>query len=163
MSYELHEPEFDGTTTERWKPASPSDLGDSALDSPADHFLLSESGFPPESPDDLALQVVDRVGRLNRNALANAAYGADSVETMDVDDSTEESVQTLCRELLREEFESMPETEQGVDEQLLAWEERLYEQKHETRQKLHTDDEQRYHEAEAADAPNEEERPETGR
>lgn len=161
--YEFHEPTFYGTTAERWEaPASP-DLDAGNLETAAGHFLLSTSGFPPDDPADLELPVVDEEGRLNRNALANAAHGPDSVETLDVSADLETTVKNAIHELLRDEFESMPGTKAKVASELLAWEETEAEHEHEVAQKRTTDDEQRYHEARENVEEHGEERPEKGR
>lgn len=162
MSYELHEPTFDGTTDERWTEPDWSEIAGGDPGTVAGHFLLCADGFPPESLDDLELAVVDERGRLNRNALADAIYGPHSVETLDVEEDLRAEVETYAKELLRDRFESMPETLQAVDEQLLAWQEKQAEHAHEVEQKAHTDDEARYHEIEGQQRESGEERPEKG-
>mgnify|MGYP001627246089 FL=1 len=162
MTYELHEPTFDGTTAERWTEPDWESIAGSDPETVAGQFLLCEGGFPPETLDDLALPVVDEQLRLNRNALADAVYGADGLRTLDVSEATAEAVEERCLELLRDHFESMPETVEGVDELLLAWREHEAERFHEVEQKRHTDDEERYYEVRGERIETDEERPEKG-
>lgn len=165
MSDELHEPTYYGTTAERWDEPGRQAYDDSRVEAVDDHFLLSASGFPPDSYDDLALPVVDEEGQLNRNALADAAYGPDSVEQLDVDEELEEEVKELVHDLLGEEFDSLPETMSRAEEkeQILAWQEEQREHEHEVEQKLHTDDEARELEAEEKWEESQDDRPEEGR
>lgn len=161
--YELHEPTFAGTTAERWEAPDPDTLDGANVGSIDGHYLLSESGFPPSSIDDLALPVVDERGRLNRNALANAAHGPGSVEALDVADDLEVAVKDAIHQLLRDEFEGTAARKGEVARQLLAREEHQAEHEHEVAQKLHTDDEQRRLDAEEQVHEQEGERPEKGR
>lgn len=163
MSYELHEPTFYDTTAERWEVPSRQEFDDSRVAAVDDHFLLSASGFPPERYEDLELPVVDDEGRLNRNALADAAYGPGSVETLDVSEDVEAEVEDLVHDLLESEFDSLPQTMSRGEqrERMLAWLEEQREDRHEAEQKLHTDDQER--ELEAEIDQDEEERPEQGR
>lgn len=163
MSYELHEPTFYDTTAERWAEPSRQEFDDSRVVLVDDHFLLSASGFPPESYDDLELPVVDEEGRLNRNALANVAYGPGSVETLDVSADLVEETKDLVHDLLTEHFDSLPQTMSRGEqrERMLAWLEEQREDRHEAEQKLHTDDEERELAAEVDQ--DDEDRPEKGR
>ena len=103
--YDLHEPDYSGTTTEDWDAPRKEDFDTDDLSAIADHFLLSESGFPPERFTDLNLPVVDPDGNLNENALQTAHGGAHSVEAMDdVDEETVERTKDLLEELSEEEF-----------------------------------------------------------
>lgn len=165
MSYELHEPTFYDTTAERWEAPDRQEYDDSRVAAVDDHFLLSASGFPPEQYEDLELPVVDEDGQLNRNALANAAYGPGSVEMLDVSDELEEETKELAHELLREQFDSLPQTmSRGEEkERMLAWQEEQQQDQHTAEQKLHTDDEARELKAEEELEASEEDRPETGR
>lgn len=165
MSYELHDPTFYETTAERWEEPSRQEFDDSRVEAVDDHYLLSASGFPPESYDDLELPVVDADGRLNRNALADAAYGPGSVERLDVSEELESEITDLIHELLREEFDSLPQTmSRGEErERMLTWLEEEQEAQHAAEQKLHTDDEARELEAEEDREASGEERPEKGR
>ncbi|GAB7014422.1 hypothetical protein [Halolamina salina] len=165
MSHELHEPSFYGTTTERWEEPSRQEFDDSRVAAVDDHYLLSASGFPPDSFEDLALPVVDEDGQLNRNALAAAAYGPGSVETLDVSEGVVEETRDLVHDLLTENFDSLPQTMSRGEqrEEMLAWLEERREDRHEVEQKLHTDDEARELEADEQLDEHQEERPEKGR
>lgn len=162
MSYELHEPTFEGTVNDRWTEPDWSEIAGNDPETVAGHFLLCEDGFPPGSVEELELAAVDERGRLNRNALADAVYGPHSVETLDVDEKLEEDVKEYVTELLRNHFDSMPETVPEVDERLLAWQEEEAERAHEVEQKMHTDDDARYHEVKGQRQETNEERPEKG-
>jgi hypothetical protein len=70
IPYEVHVPSFRGTATEEWDPPTPD--CEPTLHALGGHYLLSESGFPPENAADLALPVVDAEGRLHRTALLRA-------------------------------------------------------------------------------------------
>lgn len=161
MSYELHEPRFDGTSADRWEEPDWEDIAGNDPTTIAGHFLLCADGFPPESVSDLELAVVDEDMRLNRNALADALHGPHSVETLDVREELADAVEDLVHELLRDNFESMPETKAGVDDQLLAWQEHEAEHEHEVEQQARTDD-ARYHEVKGEVIESGEERPEKG-
>lgn len=104
--YDVHEPEYDGTTTDDWDSPQQNDFETDDLSEIGDHFVLSESGFPPENFTELRLPVVDPSGDLNLNALQTAHGGAHSVEAIDdVDDDTESDVKDLLEELGQEEFD----------------------------------------------------------
>lgn len=165
MSYELHEPTFYDTTAEQWEEPSRQEFDNSRVELVDDHFLLSASGFPPDSYDDLELPVVDDDGRLNRNALANAAYGPGSVERLDVPEDLEEETKELIHDLLEEHFDSLPQSMSRAEQRdrMLAWREEQQEDRHEAEQKLHTDDEARELEADEQIDETQEERPEKGR
>jgi hypothetical protein len=104
--YELHEPEFSGTTTAEWDDPQLEDLGSNELSEVDDHFILSASGFPPENFTDLKLPVVEPSGELNRNALQMAksgGHGVGAVEDLDAD--LRSDVENLVDELANENFE----------------------------------------------------------
>ena len=104
--YDVHEPEYSGTTTDEWSAPQKQDFDTDDLGEIADHFVMSESGFPPDAFTDLQLPVVEPDGDLNENALQTAHGGAHSVEAMDdVDDETVEDVQELLEELSQEAFD----------------------------------------------------------
>lgn len=113
--YEVHEPAFQDTSTERWEAPDRSEFDGEDLESVADHFLASESGFPPESFDDLSLPVVDADGTLNLHGLQNAHTGPASVETMDVDEETRRAIKDTIEGLIHANFD--PE-ETDLDERL---------------------------------------------
>lgn len=105
--YELHEPEYSGTTTADWDAPEKADFDTDDLGEIADHFLLSASGFPPDRFTDLKLPVVEPGGDLNENALQTAHGGAHSVEAIDdVDDDTVQDVKALIEDLSTEAFDA---------------------------------------------------------
>lgn len=104
--YEIHEPDYSGTTREDWSAPQENDFDTDDLSAIDDHFLLSASGFPPEKFTDLKLPVVDPDGDLNLNALETAHGGAHSVEAIDgIDDDTVTDVEELLERLAEEEFD----------------------------------------------------------
>lgn len=105
-SHEVHEPTFHDTDTGRWTDPDRADFGERDLEVIDDHYLVSESGFPPAVFGDLHLPVVDPDGELNRNALRNAHTGPASVETLDVDEETERRVKDLTESYLHEAFDA---------------------------------------------------------
>lgn len=104
---DVHEPEYAGTTTEEWDAPDMEDFDTDDLGEIDDHFLLSTSGFPPETFGDLALPVVEPGGDLNENALQHAHGGAHSVDAMDdVDEGTKADAKDLIEELSKREFDA---------------------------------------------------------
>ncbi|QRV17213.1 hypothetical protein [Haloterrigena salifodinae] len=121
--YEMHEPDFSGTTTEEWDEPQLEDFdiseqsSDGQRDSDesrqtddlsevADHFILSSSGFPPENFTDLKLPAVDPDGNLNKNALQTAKSGGHGVGSVeDLDDDKQEEIEDMIDELANENFE----------------------------------------------------------
>lgn len=104
--YEMHEVSYSGTTTDDWSAPQQGDFDTDDRSEIADHFLLSESGFPPDAFGDLRLPVVDPDGNLNLNALETAYAGGHSVEAVDdIDDETVEAVQDTIESLAEEEFD----------------------------------------------------------
>ncbi len=104
--YELHEPEFSGTTEEEWDAPQENDFDTDDLSEIADHFLLSTSGFPPENFTDLKLPVVDPDGNLNKRALQTAKSGGHGVGAIDdIDEETKSDTEDLVDELANENFE----------------------------------------------------------
>ncbi|WP_224333182.1 hypothetical protein [Haloprofundus halobius] len=104
--YELHEPDFSGTTEAEWDAPQKEDFDTDDLSEIADHFLLSASGFPPEKFTDLKLPVVDPDGNLNKRALQTAKSGGHGVGAIDdIDEETREDVEDLVDELAAENFE----------------------------------------------------------
>lgn len=73
--YEIHEPDYSGTTTGDWDSPQENDFETDDFGEIGAHFVLSSSGFPPENFTDLHLPVVDPDGNLNLNAL-ETAHGA---------------------------------------------------------------------------------------
>lgn len=113
--YEVHEPTFRDTSTERWEAPDRSEFDGDDLESVAEHFLASESGFPPESFDDLAFPVVDADGTLNLHGLQNAHTGPASVETAGVDEETRRAIKDAIEGLIHTNFDP---DETDLDEQL---------------------------------------------
>lgn len=104
--FELHKPEYSGTTTDEWDAPQEEDFDTDDRAEIGAHFLLSASGFPPENFTDLKLPVVDPDGNLNENALQAAHGGAHSVEAIDdLDDDTRQDVKDLIEDLAQEEFD----------------------------------------------------------
>lgn len=104
--YEIHEPDFSGTTTDDWDDPQLEDFDTDDLGEIDDHFILSSSGFPPENFTDLKLPVVEPSGELNRNALRTAKSGGHGVGAVDdIDDDRQEEVEDLIDELANENFE----------------------------------------------------------
>lgn len=105
--YEIHEPDYSGTTTDEWDAPQEEDFDTDDLSEIGEHFVLSASGFSPDDFTDLKLPVVDPDGDLNENALQSAHGGAHSVEAIDdVDDGTKDDVKDLLESLSQEEFDS---------------------------------------------------------
>ena len=121
--YEMHEPEFSGTTTAEWDDPQLEDFdisersSDGQRDSDesrqtddlsevADHFILSSSGFPPENFTDLKLPVVDPDGNLNKNALSTAKSGGHGVGAVeDLDDEKQDEIEDMIDDLANEHFD----------------------------------------------------------
>lgn len=104
--YEMHDPEYSGTTTDEWSAPQLEDFDTDDLGAVADHFVLSASGFPPENFTDLEIPVVEPSGELNENALQTAHGGAHGVEAVeDIDDETVEDVKDLLEDLSEKEFD----------------------------------------------------------
>lgn len=104
--YDVHEPSYDGTTTDDWNAPRESDFDTDDLGEIADHFVLSDDGFPPENYGDLSLPVVEPGGDLSLEALETAHGGAHGVTAMDgIDDDTVDDVQSMLEELADQEFD----------------------------------------------------------
>lgn len=104
--YDLHEPDYSGTTTEEWDAPQQDDFETEDLETIADNFLLSSSGFPPDTFGDLKLPVVEPSGDLNENALQSAHGGAHSVDAIEgIDDETARDAKELLEGLSREVFD----------------------------------------------------------
>lgn len=115
VPYEVHVPSFRGTATEGWEPPTPD--CEPSLHALGEHYLLSETGFPPESADDLALPVVDADGDLHWSALLHARR-----ELRERDDITVSTVTTgieVVSRLLDRAFED-PSGERTDAESQLA-------------------------------------------
>ncbi len=104
--YELHDPEFSGTTTDEWSEPQLEDFETDDLGDVADHFLLSATGFPPANFTDLKLPVVDPSGQLNRNALQTAKSGGHGVGAVsDLDDDVQAETESLLDDLANDHFD----------------------------------------------------------
>lgn len=104
--YEIHEPEFSGTTEDEWDDPQLEDFDTDDLSVVDDHFVLSADGFPPENFTDLKLPVVDPDGNLNKHALQTAKSGGHGVGAVeDVDDETKQDVIDLVDRLANENFD----------------------------------------------------------
>ncbi|ELZ06955.1 hypothetical protein [Natrialba aegyptia] len=104
--YELHDPEFSGTTTDEWSEPQLEDFETDDLGDVADHFLLSATGFPPANFTDLKLPVVDPSGKLNRNALQTAKSGGHGVGAVsDLDDDVQAETESLLDDLANDHFD----------------------------------------------------------
>ena len=82
QEYEMHTPDWSGTTDSDWSTPAMEDFDTDDLEEIAAHFLISETGFPPENFGDLKLPVVEPNGDLNVNALA-AVKGGRGVSAVD--------------------------------------------------------------------------------
>lgn len=100
---EIHEPEFDDTADQEWNSPDMEDFETDDMSEIDDHFIVSDTGFPPENFTDLALPVVEPDGTLNLNALANAKARAGQVEGVSGD--REERVNDIINRLANENFE----------------------------------------------------------
>lgn len=104
--YNVHDPNYSGTTTDEWSAPQQEDFNTDDLSEIGGHFILSSSGFPPDDFTDLKLPVVDPSGRLNENALQAAHGGAHSVEAIDdIGDDTKQDVQNRLETLSQQEFD----------------------------------------------------------
>jgi hypothetical protein len=103
MGYQLHDPSYSGTADD----ASSEQLSQEDFDSDdlamiGDHYLLSESGFPPESFTDLALPVVNTDGSLSRARLSSAKAGVGQLDG--VSDEIAENTNGKIDNLVESEF-----------------------------------------------------------
>ncbi|WP_435334184.1 hypothetical protein [Haloarchaeobius sp. TZWWS8] len=102
----FHTPTFDGTSTDDWEAPTRDDFETDDLGVIADHFLCSETGFPPIRFEDLALPVVDPDGNLNRHALeAITSADQESEPLAAMDDLVAVRVQSLAERLKASYFE----------------------------------------------------------
>ena len=106
VDYEIHAVSYTDTTTEDWDAPQKHDFDADDLSEIDDHFLLSESGFPPENYTDLRIPVVDADGNLNLNALQTAYDGGHSVAAVgDLDDQTVGQVKGIIQSLSESAFD----------------------------------------------------------
>jgi hypothetical protein len=99
QEYEMHEPNWSGTTERDWNRPDMEDFDTDDLGEIADHFLISESGFPPENYGDLKLPVVEPNGDLNVNALAAVKGGRGAGAVDGLPDEMEEDIDMMMNEL----------------------------------------------------------------
>lgn len=106
VDYNMHDPNYSGTTTEDWDSPQQNNFDTDDLSEIGGHFVLSSSGFPPDEFTDLKLPVVAPDDTLNENALQAAHGGAHSVESIDdIDNDTKQDVQELLEDLSQQEFD----------------------------------------------------------
>lgn len=107
VEYEIHHPHFEGLTTDEW---APPERGDFETDDPteaADHFLASESGFPPGEFDHLELPVVDADGQLSEQALREVQEGVEHLDA-EMEPGAKATAQKLAA-ILEEQYFERPE------------------------------------------------------
>lgn len=105
QDYEMHTPEWSGTTESDWSSPDLEDFDTDDLSEVAKHFLISASGFPPEDFTDLKLPVVEPNGDLNLNALA-AVKGGRGVSAVDgLSDDMESKIVDWVNSTANEEFD----------------------------------------------------------
>ena len=103
IGYQLHDPTYSGTTDEQSE--AQLDLNDFDTDDLSEiggHYLLSESGFPPESFTDLALPVVNPDGNLNRTRLSSSKAGVEQLD--DINEEIAENTVGKIDHLAEKEF-----------------------------------------------------------
>lgn len=107
-SYDVHTPEYDGTTEGDWDAPQEHDFDTDDLSTIADHFVLSSSGLgDPDDFGDLKLPVVSPDGELNSHALQTAHSGGHSVETIDdIGDGTKSDAKDVLEDLA-DEFDDL--------------------------------------------------------
>lgn len=104
MAYEMHDPVWTGTAyTHDDAESVGSEANAERFSAVADHYLLSASGFPPERPDDLELQIVDEEMNLNRELLRSARTRLQRLD--DLDPEPKAVVDDRLTTLLAEHFE----------------------------------------------------------
>jgi hypothetical protein len=111
VPFDVHVPSFRGTATEEWDPPTPD--CEPTLHALGEHYLLSESGFPPDDAGDLALPVVDAQGRLHRTSLLRARRELREREDITVSTATT-GIEVVSR-LIDRAFEE--ESEESTDAQ----------------------------------------------
>lgn len=128
-SASVHEPDYSGETETEWsKPdfedfKEPYNLSDDDsfgdLDSEmrsaiAEHFLVSMSGFPPDSFGDLKLPVVEPDGQLNLNGVESAMQMDSQVDG--ISDEQLSRVESILEDLLPEDRLNKMEDQEKIDE-----------------------------------------------
>jgi len=113
MGADIHSPEFDGTTMMDWSSPDMEDFDTDDMSTLANHFLISESGFPPENFTDLKLPVVEPNGELSLPALRNAKARANQVEGLSGEELDE--VMSMITEMANENFDEANFEEMSID------------------------------------------------
>lgn len=123
---EIHEVSYEGTEEDDWSAPNLEDFPDEYFDADGnakfdlvdDHFLYSESQFPPENYTDLKFPVVSPDGMLNLSALRAAKSRAPQA---DIPADEQEEIQNLVNELAASAFDknwaenSVDESDDGTD------------------------------------------------
>lgn len=105
LAASIHDPTWSGTTSSgEWSRSSLSDFGEDAEPSDAaGAFLASVSGFPPDTYDDLKLQVVTSGGELSLPGLRAAASRLP--QTGGLSDDEQDTLATKIANLANDNFE----------------------------------------------------------
>jgi len=126
----VHEVSYQGTEEDDWSAPNLEDFppeyfdadGNAKFDLVDNHFLYSETQFPPENYTELKLPVVSPSGMLNLSALRAAKSRAPQA---DIPVDQQEEIQNIVNELVEREFgldwsddtDSAEESDDGSDEQ----------------------------------------------
>lgn len=112
--HQYHVPEWDMATKIGWDKPTLEDFGTDNLDEISQHYLVSETGFPPENFSDLKLPVVDENGTLNLRALRVAKRSASQISG--VEDEVAEKAVLIANVLIRSNFPNEPMTAALADD-----------------------------------------------
>lgn len=111
QSTQTHSPNYSSTSDSAagfadgsWDRPSMDDFDTDDLSEIDDHFLASESGFPPDSYGDLMLPVVEPDGTLNLNGLQAANQRLS--QTDGLSDDQKQSLQSTINRLADDEFDA---------------------------------------------------------
>ncbi len=118
QDYEMHTPDWSGTTESDWSSPDMEDFDTDDLSEIADHFLIAEGGFPVENFGELKLPVVEPNGDLNVNALAAVKGGRGASAVEGLSSEMEEKIDEWVNETANEEFDrdwGMEEEEMAMD------------------------------------------------
>jgi len=100
----IHTPTYDGLSESgEWSRPSKGSFDTDDLGEIAQHFIVSMSGFPPDTYGDLKLPVVDTEGNLRWGALDSAWKTAASTDGLS--DDQVETVKTKVNNLAKEHFD----------------------------------------------------------
>jgi len=118
QEWDFHEPTWDGTTESEWDSPDMEDFDTDDLGEIAAHFLISQTGFPPENFTDLALPIVEPNGDLNVNALSavKGGRGVSAVEGLpsEMEDEIVDYVNNLASEHFDKDWEENGITSKDV-------------------------------------------------